>query len=331
MQIKFAAYVFTNVFPIIKLDRPFFFDNNTFAIHKSFSDYFNTSDNAHWKEWLGTLFWEDITTRNPLICLTWKETTCTALDHENVSLLDKLNKLYHALLLTGPWKNDGRQAHSLTGTGEIIENTIKLNNLSEVGHINLWRHSSYYEVDPIWNWQSQELLNVNSLEKWKTNFSGIEKVISNGSQNLLISLGCMALQSGFHDGLLDFRIPNFVRAIETVVALPIKTGKVEFAKRTKQLLPSKFTYPLGVDLNTIDSILENAYQVRSDCVHGKPFADTLRVTLGTNFSSELPKYELGIEMAARAVLENAITNQTILANSNSRLSLEAAWSKGIIL
>lgn len=328
MEIKFAALIFPRVFPFPDFTAHYQLNANTFVTHGSFKDFLETDQNQIWKEWLGSLFWEDITQRDSLICVTWMESARPdVLDHENEQLKVHLNHLYHALLLTGPWKTTGQNAHQLSGAGEIIGTDLKFKNIRDAGRVELWRHSGYYDSDPIWEWQRQLLTNVAILDVWKTNFLAIENLVSN-HRDSLVGLGLMALWNGFHDGLLDFRIPNFVRAIETIVALPVRTGKVEFARRTKQLLPQNFSCPLGIDMNSIGPILEEAYQVRSDCVHGKPFADTLRASLGTSFATELPKYELGIEMAARAVIQGAITNQNVLVNSTSRANFEASWANG---
>lgn len=331
MQIKFAAYVFPNVFPMPDIQGQFHLDNNTFLFSGSITDYLAAQDNEHWKEWLGTIFWEELTERDPLICITWQPAEATALNGENKKLLDKLNHLYHALLLTGPWKNDGRNAHTLTGTGQVDDSgNLKFEQISEVGHFNLWRHSHYYDVDPVWRWQVQELRTQSALDSWKANFLAIEQIIANGQDNFLLTLALMAFQSGLHDSLLDFRIPNFVRAIESIVALPAGQGKVEFARRTNLLLPTTINLPLGVDTNSITPILRDSYQVRSDSVHGKPFADTLRAALGENFQAELPKYELGIEMSVRYVIQNAIVNANFLSHSNARDVLENAWASGAV-
>lgn len=331
MQIKFAAHVFPNVFPLPDLKTPFHFDDHTFAYKGSLNNYLSAEDNEHWKTWLGTLFWETITEKNPLICLAWKTTETPALDQEIHQLLDKLDRLYHALLLSGAWKNDGREAHTLTGTGQVDSaGNLKFERISQVGHFNLWRHPTYYESVGVWDWQFQGLKTQKALDFWKDNFSAIEHVIGNGQKNFLLTLALMAFQNGLHDTMLDFRIPNFVRAIEAVVALPAGKGKAEFTKRSGVLLPSTFSLPLGVDEKSITPILQESYQVRSDSVHGKPFADTLRASLGANFQAELPKYELGIEMAARYVIQNAIRNAKILGHSNQRDVLEAAWQQGSV-
>lgn len=331
MQIKFAAYVFPNIFPMPELSEPFHFDDNTFLFRGSISQYLSTQGNEHWKEWLGTIFWEELTDREPLICITWQPMEASALNGENIALSSKLNHLYHALILTGPWKNDGRSAHTLTGTGQVSSSGIlSLEEISEVGHFNLWRHSHYYDAEPTWSWQVEKLRSQNALDLWKSNFLAIEQVIENGADNFLLTLALMAFHGGLHDNLLDFRIPNFVRSIEAIVGLPAGQGKVEFARRTGLLLPPTIDLPLGVDQTSIGPILKNSYQVRSDSVHGKPFADTLRSALGINFQAELPKYELGIEMSARYVIQNAITNANFLSHSSSRNVLENAWADGTL-
>jgi hypothetical protein len=88
----------------------------------------------------------------------------------------------------------------------------------------------------------------------------------------VLAFALMVHRSAWTRRLLEFSIPEFVRAAEGVIALAKGEGAKVFENRARRLVPSlaQDDY-VGRDL---DRLLPDLYQLRSDCVHGKlPFED----------------------------------------------------------
>ncbi len=80
---------------------------------------------------------------------------------------------------------------------------------------------------------------------------------------------------------------------------------------------------------SITQQLINLYQLRSDCVHGKQIAWSLRNELKEKFVDDVVyEYEFLAEMAARDILKFAMFEKRIWENLNKREDIEEAWALG---
>jgi hypothetical protein len=108
-------------------------------------------------------------------------------------------------------------------------------------------------------------------------------------------------------------------------------GYQEFSKRVLHLtgmLPTSL--PFAVSTNS-QSLLEDLYQLRNDCSHGKPFAYSIQKKTGKAPENALvARYEFIAEWAVRKILNDSFVNPTILAATTDRDTLVAAWKSGTI-
>jgi hypothetical protein len=124
--------------------------------------------------------------------------------------------------------------------------------------------------------------------------------------------------------LLEFSIPEFVRAAEGLIALPPSTGRVLFRDRALRLAPRLRTdVYVGAD---VEGLLLKLYDLRSDCVHGKvPFHDMQ--ARGGKGEEEAAQLGYVAEVLARETLLLALRrpNWSVF---RSRDQLQGAWTSG---
>lgn len=124
--------------------------------------------------------------------------------------------------------------------------------------------------------------------------------------------------------LLEFSVPEFVRAAEGVIALERTMGTKKFQERALRVVPSLQTDEY-VGAN-IEALLADLYQLRSDCVHGKlPFRDMeARCDEGAEHAALLA---YAAEVLAREALLVVLRHPDRLI-FDSREAMERAWASG---
>jgi hypothetical protein len=123
---------------------------------------------------------------------------------------------------------------------------------------------------------------------------------------------------------LEFRMPELVRAAESVIALPKGTGRELFRDRAQQLASElRMDAFVGPELG---GLLLELYDLRSACVHGKvPFLDLQK--MGDAGALRAGKLSFVAEKLARAALLVALRSDRVEAFA-TREDLERAWKEG---
>lgn len=152
---------------------------------------------------------------------------------------------------------------------------------------------------------------------------------------LLLWIAVLAIEAGLERPMLEFRIPDLVRAAECVLAVPGRmpkgsaktTSREVFAERALKLVPdlARHWYVGG---SQIEPDLVALYDLRSECVHGKAaFADLKsKGVAGANRAGQL-EY-LAQELARRSVVTAMRAVEAGTAAFSDRAQLEAAWITG---
>jgi hypothetical protein len=140
----------------------------------------------------------------------------------------------------------------------------------------------------------------------------------------ILNYALLAYWSAWTRRLLEFSIPEFVRAAEGLIALPPRTGRVMFRDRALRLAPGlRADDYVGSD---VEGLLLRLYDLRSDCVHGKvPFHDMQ--ARGDEGQEEAARLAYVAEVLARETLMLALRRPDWAAFS-SRDELQRAWADG---
>jgi hypothetical protein len=283
----------------------------------------------HWRQWLGSLAWDDLESRARLVILRAASTAPGVLDDENSRLLGRVTNSWRAFLLSRPPINEVGQSWLLSGDASApeadsallnVRTTSKLDSTIRPMHATRRKFSDIEADDFIKHWEAHGSRDDSWFERWIE----IDRLLCEGKWSEILGHALLAHGSALTRQELEFSIPELVRAAEGVIALERRMGADVFKTRALRLAPALKTdrYVGG----EIDTLLLELYQARSDCVHGKvPFLE-LR---GQGDQGEERAAQLGYvaDVLAREALLVALRwkDRSIFT---SRETLEKAWASG---
>lgn len=326
MKIKYA---------LLALKQPAFFpDFNDLAVDKSIvtkniDHLFKEQDIIHWKEWLGTILWESLHERD-IFFITWEKTeTSDILDGENNSLVDIIYGIYCSFLTLGSFYTFGEEPFVLTGSGDYDE-SIKQLSFRDIRQFTKFRpdhEPSYYRDNDYFNWITRNTVDAGIVQRIISFSNLIEAKLKNPEVpdygKLVLKLAMYSLHNAINDDYRDFKIPNLVRSLETIIAIPRREGKRLFAERASKFLPDFTKVPFEYDQNRISEYLENIFQIRSDCLHGKPITGVDEQVLGIDFY----KLDYLLETVCKNAIKHIVYNTDFLKSSENREELESNWQR----
>ena len=292
-----------------------------------------------WKEWLGSLAWEDLFRANHIVVSHCPTQTPEVLDGENVALESHLtNMVYKALFLVAPFCGSGGEIRLFSGKGHLTEGKVHIDDIRSHQILDEWvmpgcRHHANY-----WRWLQATFLENAVIDDWRTVIAQLH-ALRNSTTTYIYSLALEVFRLALIEKWADVVFPHVVRSIETLIALPPMgafrrtyggqhTMAKEFAARILRYYPITANHLYQLNQADLTTLLEDIYQVRSDSVHGKPLAWTLRQRNPNLPDDELMKLEYVSETAARHLLRSALTNTTWMTALADRATLEQAWLAG---
>ncbi len=280
----------------------------------------DADDVRHWKEWLGSLRWEEIVDHGRRIVLLHVASARPEVnDDENVELQETLAVGWEALLLT-------RQLFPFAGESWIITGQLDGERLASVRSA----HPLGPVVQPFYTTRKNhtEKLPWREPDPWLEHWRELcEHMHANAaSWPAIIRVAVYSFVEALQNETIEFKIPNCVRAAEAIVAVPRGQGKRMFAERVLRIAPSLASHWF-VGVSDLDERLRELHQHRSDCVHGKVPFDQL-VAAGDAGADRAAWFEYLAEIVARETILFAIHSPALLAAAASRPSLEAAWANG---
>jgi len=282
-------------------------------------DLVEASEISHWKKWLGTLAWESLEKNRRVISTRIATARPDVSDLDNQTAVDRAVQASStfALVRNRNASGDRRALHGRAMDG---------NPRGQLGNISgfVWLDSPlrpFYTTRGFY-WDAQKPFGPpKPIQEWRE----LHDIVRTGLPPLLnvalISFNEALLRKG-----LEFRIPEFVRAADCVLALTRKEGRTAFAQKALRIAPEIAQSPVlaGMDVN---AFLIELYARRSDCVHGRiPFDDlTAQGEAGTDRAARL---EYVSEHVARSAVITALRHPQHSTIFASRAALEKAWQDG---
>lgn len=285
------------------------------------------SEHERWRAWIGSVAWDKIDRAERIvIARVASPRPGVALDADDLRLLEQMRTAWAAFLLTGashssdPWVISGEAAGDRIGSppltlasaqpqdGKVHPFYMQRPGYIEVAYRKQWE-ATHGKPDESWFWlwvEVDELLTRRTLRP------------------AILGYALLSYYSALRRSLLEFSIPEFVRAVEGVIALPFGRGRYEFRDRALQIVPSLRSDKYVRE--NIEALLVRLYELRNDCVHGKlPFRDM--EARGEEGQDEAAQLSYAAEVLARETLLLALRHPD-WSVFESREVLEGAWEKG---
>jgi hypothetical protein len=286
----------------------------------------------HWREWLGSLAWEQIDA-NPRIVIIRASTEHPAvLDNENDRLVARVSNSWRAFLLCEADPRFDERAYVVTGAAVSGDYGSKLATVRSTSTLNriapLWfaTRETFIKKVLVPRYTREWEMTGTHREKWFPRWLEIDRLLSSVRWSPLLAYALLAHENARTSVEPEFAIPGLVRAAEGVLALPAGSegGAANFARRALRLVPGLAEDPyVGED---IESLLVELYRARNECVHGK-----------VPFRALQEQGEAGIERVAEmSYVADALAREALLAAFRfqdravfeKREALEEAWKTG---
>ncbi|MFI5308354.1 MAG: hypothetical protein ACHQ53_13425 [Polyangiales bacterium] len=289
----------------------------------SLSDVIEPSELEHWKEWLGSLQWEQHTRGRRMVLVTMPSERPEVIDHENDQLRNRIARAWYGLLLAAPLHPVQGEARCVTGEVQSLDPAPRLHSIRDEGGFGKASRPLYASSEGFTSnspWRTPDLW----FDRWVYWTSIVDQAFAVGLPDI-IDVALFAFRMALGRGRLEFSIPEFIRTAECILAVPAQNGgRKVFAQRALQIAPD-----LGqhwyIDTKTLRERFQALYQHRSDCVHGKvPFA-VLRQQ-GKEGVEEASRLEFLAEALAREALRHALSDPTKFPLFDDRNTLEDAWA-----
>lgn len=275
-----------------------------------------------WKESFGSQRWDEITREGLLVYCVRESSRADVVDGENEDLGTRLSRVATALKLVD--FGVPLRGHSTVLTGEARSDAPF--DILSVRHFTTHHAtlSPYYANGPgFWELEDQLLRPAGEwFDQWAMNVALLDRMSGRTPESL--NVGMLAYLEALRVSFIEFRIPNFVRAAEAVLALPKGGGATEFARRGTMLVADLEADPfLGTGLK---ERLERTYRLRNECVHGMIPFKSMQMQ-GADKDLEARRIEYLTERLARRALLHGLrrAHEPYFA---SRAALEAAWQRG---
>lgn len=271
---------------------------------------------GYWREWLGSLRWNELSERSRMVLVTEPSTTADITDGQNELLSAKVLAWHVALSLVSGNARPFTQPYLLTGaaSGGTLRTVANFSMPSPL------TRPFYYSQAALWLAADSE---VQPFQTHLNQWCEAVKLLTANPVGPLVAHGLRSLVHAFSQPSLEFRIPAFVRAAETVLALPKNDGGArKFAERAAMVLGSK-PHPI-LEGCAITDQAKDLFELRNECVHGKlPFEKAME---GGTPAVAAARLEALAERIAQTALSTALSSHE--AFLCSRTELEKAWVEG---
>jgi hypothetical protein len=333
MKVKFAVLAFPSVMYFPGNTKRFEFSEFTSFVELDIPTLFRDVSAKHWKEWLGTIEWDRIQGRKNLL-LSWIPTSNDTLDHENKHVEDRLTHLWISLLISRGLDLAVERSVLLSGSGELLNGALVVKEIRSVGHFEPCLASEWLRrenLDQITGGRTSD----DNFATWRNVYRFLVPSEHEGKPDksqILFNLGALFFRTALEARWADIRVPNFIRTIESVVAVPRGRNQADtFVERLSILVGDETKTRLGMNKDGFTKYIKDLYQIRSDCVHGKPYAWTYQKQLEVDpdqFEQFVMKSDGVAELSAREVLLRVVSDSRFHQYLSDRDMLERAWSNG---
>lgn len=329
MNIKYSILLFPSGIYFPKNIHEYSFDEQTALKYATLEQILSAEQLKHWKEWLGEVEWERMKRFNVQVRSWVPTSTPGVLDKDNQTLFQKSSAWWDALTLTLPLIISGKPIVA-SGDGVWDGQAIAFSDVRQISRLRRWVYSDFMEANGYNKWL-QSIDERQAFEKW----GEIGKFLIGGYSQApnfhLFSLAVQSFSYGLEAHWVDFRVPNFIRAVESVISVSSNHSAKDFARKVSVFVPQSYLDLLGATRASLISRLEEMYQIRSDCVHGRPFAYTRqkRARLeGEELKNRIAEDGFLAEICARAVLQAVVFHPAFHDVLGDRAKLDKVWKKG---
>jgi hypothetical protein len=288
------------------------------------SDLIDATEVSHWKEWLGEIDWRFYDRDVRLVLVSMQSHMAEVIDAENKLLRERVGLAFYAMLLAGPARPFSGVAQRVHGEALSLS-PVKLKSIRGKENIE-GIERPYYDSRPAFIRLLQAtpgLLKDPYLDRWVYLVGRLDHLLRAGLPKIL-SVAFAAFQVALTRDSLEFAVPELVRTVECIVGLPRGKGGKQFADRAMRIARRLHGH-WYVGGNDLQARIEELYQHRSDCVHGKVPFHTL-LSAGTAGEDEAARLGYLAEALARESLLWVLGNEQNFPLFNDRQTLETAWS-----
>ena len=327
MQKNYSCLLFQKPYPLNFSDqKEFVISNNIKILYGKFNDFLDCDHG--YSKLLGT-YWSNNLNEEKIIILN--------MDSDNEE--DNLDGVFLTLPICSELKAYDEKAVFLSG--EVINSDdCILGSPKSVGCSLQFKESFWVEngspeikFNTDNNVKRRKETSLSVIEQWKKIYLQLKQIsiFESEKSSFLQESFRSVVESFFYTDWIEFKIPNLVRSIESIIALPKgKNGKVSFSKRTLYYLENKIeslykAHPHFKKLN-LEEHFKNIYQIRNDCVHGKITLDVIKTHPNSDPNFIYSEYEFLSEWVAKEIFKKAIFDQEIINRSTCRRDLESYWS-----
>lgn len=269
-----------------------------------------------WREWLGSIRWAELSERSRMVLVTEPSTSADVTDGQNERLSARVLDWHVALALVSGNARPFTQPYLLTGaaSGGDLRTVANFSSPSPL------KRPFYCSLAELWLGADAE---VRPFQEHLDQWCEAVRLLAANPVGPLVAHGLRSLVHAFSQPSLEFRIPAFVRAAETVLALPKKNGgATKFAERAATVLGTK-PHPV-LEGCAVADLAKDLFELRNECVHGKlPFEKAME---GGTPAVAAARLEALAERIAQTALWTALrSHEAFLC---SRTELEKAWLEG---
>lgn len=190
---------------------------------------FPDSEHGHWREWIGSVAWEKIRRAGRVVVARIESRTPGVLDAENERLRNRMRSAWAAFLLTGAnhsehpaWVISGQAAGLAAGTGLLtIRSAQEQDRIVRPFYETRERYIEIQAAELGRQWAAHGAHDQSWFPLW---LEVDELLATRTPRPPILGYALLAYWSAWTRRLLEFSIPEFVRAAEGIIALPPRTG-----------------------------------------------------------------------------------------------------------
>jgi hypothetical protein len=286
-----------------------------------------TPDVEWWLERLGGLTRQDVNRRDArVVSITEPALQPNVIDAQDDRMAARLWLAWKAALLVAARRPFIGTPVVFTGSGDLID--ARRGSIGTVQAGTRIRQP-FYATTPAYSNASRPEWSARSpnpvyQSDWRAIHGALHAL--EGANLPLLAMAIECVSNGLARDSLDFAIPDFVRAAETVLAVPRNAGASTWAARALMAVPELACDPFlasGSFGRDPERFLTQLYSHRSDCVHGKvPFLD-----LQGSDDILVAQYQLAALKVAVGAVKKALFHPSRQALFADRAVLELAWEE----
>lgn len=326
-------------------DRPHFinFSDNLFFEKWEPEKRFLDEKESIWKEWLGSIFWDEVTEKDGIVSLTYLESNEDSELREG-DLVIKLHRAFLAFRIAFPFRPPAyTRSKILICEFEGNQENYKITKVNSVqpqsGYVDPFyaRNSSKEQSQWYYNNFHREDVLVNVADFYKKTEGHLiefrkfckenncEDRLKYDPSQLWAAIYCFS--KALQDHEIGFLVPNYVRGMDCLLTLSKKQGSKDFGKIIVGFLKDEtFDNPFyeGFDLK---KDLTDLYLVRNDCVHGRVWDYTFRENYKRKMETEeLARLTFVAEDILRRLIKKFLFNEKLAELTFTREGTESYWN-----